>query len=51
MTYFNRKLSFILILFYSFFQGTYWNHIVPRGTASATKWIFVLASTASSKEG
>nr|XP_009935141.1 PREDICTED: tectonin beta-propeller repeat-containing protein 2 [Opisthocomus hoazin] len=31
--------------------GTYWNHIVPRGTASATKWIFVLASTASSKEG
>ncbi|XP_075007144.1 tectonin beta-propeller repeat-containing protein 2 isoform X3 [Calonectris borealis] len=31
--------------------GTYWNNIVPRGTASATKWIFVLASTASSKEG
>ncbi|KFV03980.1 Tectonin beta-propeller repeat-containing protein 2 [Pterocles gutturalis] len=31
--------------------GTYWNNIVPRGTASATKWSFVLASTASSKEG
>uniref|UniRef100_A0A672THB3 Tectonin beta-propeller repeat containing 2 n=1 Tax=Strigops habroptila TaxID=2489341 RepID=A0A672THB3_STRHB len=31
--------------------GTYWNNIVPRGTASATKWIFVMASTASSKEG
>ncbi|XP_063255474.1 tectonin beta-propeller repeat-containing protein 2 isoform X2 [Prinia subflava] len=31
--------------------GTYWNNIVPRGTASATKWIFVLASPASSKEG
>ncbi|KFO74857.1 Tectonin beta-propeller repeat-containing protein 2 [Cuculus canorus] len=31
--------------------GTYWNNIVPRGTASATKWIFVLASTASTKEG
>ncbi|KAM9290049.1 tectonin beta-propeller repeat-containing protein 2 isoform 2-T3 [Cariama cristata] len=31
--------------------GTYWNNIVPRGTTSATKWIFVLASTASSKEG
>ncbi|XP_074681239.1 tectonin beta-propeller repeat-containing protein 2 isoform X2 [Strix aluco] len=31
--------------------GTYWNNIVPRGTASATKWIFVLASIASSKEG
>uniref|UniRef100_A0A8B9PXX4 Tectonin beta-propeller repeat containing 2 n=1 Tax=Apteryx owenii TaxID=8824 RepID=A0A8B9PXX4_APTOW len=31
--------------------GTYWNNIVPRGTASATKWIFVLTSTASSKEG
>ncbi|KFV56767.1 Tectonin beta-propeller repeat-containing protein 2 [Tyto alba] len=31
--------------------GTYWNNIVPRGTASATKWIFVLASTSSSKEG
>ncbi|KFV62004.1 Tectonin beta-propeller repeat-containing protein 2 [Dryobates pubescens] len=31
--------------------GTYWNTVVPRGTASATKWIFVLASTAPSKEG
>uniref|UniRef100_H0ZRF5 Tectonin beta-propeller repeat containing 2 n=1 Tax=Taeniopygia guttata TaxID=59729 RepID=H0ZRF5_TAEGU len=31
--------------------GTYWNNIVPRGTASATKWIFVLASPASSNEG
>ncbi|KAM8807612.1 tectonin beta-propeller repeat-containing protein 2 [Eudromia elegans] len=31
--------------------GTYWNNIVPRGTASATKWIFLLASTASCKEG
>lgn len=35
----------------SFLSGTYWNNIVPRGTASATKWIFVLASAASSKEG
>ncbi|XP_054236640.1 tectonin beta-propeller repeat-containing protein 2 [Indicator indicator] len=31
--------------------GTYWNTVVPRGTASATKWNFVLASTAPSKEG
>uniref|UniRef100_A0A8C9EYL0 HPS5-like beta-propeller domain-containing protein n=1 Tax=Pavo cristatus TaxID=9049 RepID=A0A8C9EYL0_PAVCR len=31
--------------------GTYWNNIVPRGTASATKWVSVLASPASSKEG
>ncbi|XP_027376656.1 tectonin beta-propeller repeat-containing protein 2 isoform X2 [Bos indicus x Bos taurus] len=31
--------------------GTYWSHVVPRGTASATKWAFVLASTAPSKEG
>uniref|UniRef100_A0A7M4F4M6 Tectonin beta-propeller repeat containing 2 n=1 Tax=Crocodylus porosus TaxID=8502 RepID=A0A7M4F4M6_CROPO len=31
--------------------GTYWNNIVPRGTASATKWVFVLASTAPTKEG
>ncbi|XP_060037149.1 tectonin beta-propeller repeat-containing protein 2 [Erinaceus europaeus] len=31
--------------------GTYWNHVVPRGTASATKWAFVLASTAPTKEG
>lgn len=41
----------MLILLRSFLQGTYWNNIVPRGTASATKWIFVLASTAPSKEG
>ncbi|XP_053457242.1 tectonin beta-propeller repeat-containing protein 2 [Nycticebus coucang] len=31
--------------------GTYWNNIVPRGTASATKWAFVLASAAPTKEG
>uniref|UniRef100_A0A8C8SAY5 Tectonin beta-propeller repeat containing 2 n=1 Tax=Pelusios castaneus TaxID=367368 RepID=A0A8C8SAY5_9SAUR len=31
--------------------GTYWNNIVPRGTASATKWAFVLASPAPTKEG
>uniref|UniRef100_A0A8C0GXN0 Tectonin beta-propeller repeat containing 2 n=1 Tax=Chelonoidis abingdonii TaxID=106734 RepID=A0A8C0GXN0_CHEAB len=31
--------------------GTYWNNIVPRGTVSATKWAFVLASTAPTKEG
>uniref|UniRef100_A0A5F8ALH4 Tectonin beta-propeller repeat containing 2 n=1 Tax=Macaca mulatta TaxID=9544 RepID=A0A5F8ALH4_MACMU len=31
--------------------GTYWNHVVPRGTASATKWAFVLASVAPTKEG
>lgn len=31
--------------------GTYWNSVVPRGTASATKWAFVLASTAPTKEG
>ncbi|XP_059859874.1 tectonin beta-propeller repeat-containing protein 2 isoform X1 [Delphinus delphis] len=31
--------------------GTYWNNVVPRGTASATKWAFVLASTAPTKEG
>lgn len=41
----------MLIPLRSFLQGTYWNNIVPRGTASATKWIFVLASTAPSKEG
>uniref|UniRef100_A0A8D0GXF2 Tectonin beta-propeller repeat containing 2 n=1 Tax=Sphenodon punctatus TaxID=8508 RepID=A0A8D0GXF2_SPHPU len=29
--------------------GTYWNNVVPRGTASATKWAFVLASTAPTK--
>ncbi|XP_060118865.1 tectonin beta-propeller repeat-containing protein 2 [Heteronotia binoei] len=31
--------------------GTYWNNVVPRGTASATKWAFVVASAAPSKEG
>ncbi|XP_056667205.1 tectonin beta-propeller repeat-containing protein 2 isoform X2 [Monodelphis domestica] len=31
--------------------GTYWNNVVPRGTASATKWVFVLASAAPTKEG
>ncbi|XP_004698847.2 tectonin beta-propeller repeat-containing protein 2 [Echinops telfairi] len=31
--------------------GTYWSNVVPRGTASATKWAFVLASAAPSKEG
>ncbi|XP_054827106.1 tectonin beta-propeller repeat-containing protein 2 [Eublepharis macularius] len=31
--------------------GTYWNNIVPRGTASATKWAFVMASAAPAKEG
>ncbi|KAM6200894.1 tectonin beta-propeller repeat-containing protein 2 [Rhynchocyon petersi] len=31
--------------------GTYWSNVVPRGTASATKWAFVLASEAPSKEG
>ncbi|XP_053156342.1 tectonin beta-propeller repeat-containing protein 2 [Hemicordylus capensis] len=31
--------------------GTYWNNVVPRGTASAIKWAFVLASTAPTKEG
>ncbi|XP_044128022.1 tectonin beta-propeller repeat-containing protein 2-like [Bufo gargarizans] len=31
--------------------GTYWNHIVPRGTASTTKWINVFSSTSPSGEG
>ncbi|XP_059541813.1 tectonin beta-propeller repeat-containing protein 2 isoform X2 [Myotis daubentonii] len=31
--------------------GTHWNNVVPRGTASATKWAFVLASPAPAKEG
>ncbi|XP_073923223.1 tectonin beta-propeller repeat-containing protein 2 isoform X2 [Castor canadensis] len=31
--------------------GTYWDNVVPRGTASATKWAFVLASAAPTKEG
>jgi hypothetical protein len=36
---------------YLFFPGTYWDNVVPRGTASATKWAFVLASAAPTKEG
>lgn len=43
--------SFFNTLFPLFFLGTYWNSVVPRGTASATKWAFVLASTAPTKEG
>ncbi|TEA29800.1 hypothetical protein DBR06_SOUSAS7110058 [Sousa chinensis] len=43
--------SFFNVLFPLFFLGTYWNNVVPRGTASATKWAFVLASTAPTKEG
>uniref|UniRef100_A0A5F9CZJ8 Tectonin beta-propeller repeat containing 2 n=1 Tax=Oryctolagus cuniculus TaxID=9986 RepID=A0A5F9CZJ8_RABIT len=31
--------------------GTYWKNVVPRGTASAAKWAFVLASAAPAKEG
>nr|XP_056707744.1 tectonin beta-propeller repeat-containing protein 2 [Euleptes europaea] len=31
--------------------GTYWNNVVPRGTAAATKWAFVMASAAPAKEG
>ncbi|XP_042302049.1 tectonin beta-propeller repeat-containing protein 2 [Sceloporus undulatus] len=31
--------------------GTYWNNVVPRGTASVTKWAFVLASASPTKEG
>ncbi|XP_072285041.1 tectonin beta-propeller repeat-containing protein 2 isoform X2 [Pyxicephalus adspersus] len=31
--------------------GTYWHHIIPRGTASTTKWINVFASPSSSGEG
>ncbi|XP_028677327.1 tectonin beta-propeller repeat-containing protein 2 isoform X1 [Erpetoichthys calabaricus] len=31
--------------------GTYWNVVVPRGTASATKWAFVFASAAPTHEG
>ncbi|KAK7802114.1 hypothetical protein U0070_017448 [Myodes glareolus] len=32
-------------------SGTYWNNVVPRGTASATKWAFVLASPAPTQDG
>lgn len=31
--------------------GTYWHHIVPRGTASTTKWINVFASPSPCGEG
>ncbi|XP_054423717.1 tectonin beta-propeller repeat-containing protein 2 [Pteronotus mesoamericanus] len=31
--------------------GTYWSSVIPRGTASATKWAFVLASASPTKEG
>ncbi|XP_012688502.2 tectonin beta-propeller repeat-containing protein 2 isoform X2 [Clupea harengus] len=31
--------------------GTYWRSVVPRGTASATKWAFVFSSAVPSKEG
>ncbi|XP_060685235.1 tectonin beta-propeller repeat-containing protein 2 isoform X1 [Hemiscyllium ocellatum] len=31
--------------------ATYWKTIVPRGTVSATKWAFVLASMAPTKKG
>ncbi|KAL7861785.1 hypothetical protein SRHO_G00132260 [Serrasalmus rhombeus] len=31
--------------------GTYWRTVVPRGTASATKWAFVFSSAVPSKEG
>ncbi|XP_036887660.1 tectonin beta-propeller repeat-containing protein 2 isoform X2 [Sturnira hondurensis] len=31
--------------------GTYWDSVVPRGTASATRWAFVLASASPTKEG
>ncbi|XP_066529515.1 tectonin beta-propeller repeat-containing protein 2 [Hoplias malabaricus] len=31
--------------------GTYWSTVVPRGTASATKWAFVFSSAVPNKEG
>lgn len=31
--------------------GTFWKGIVPRGTASATKWVFVFSSAVPAKEG
>ncbi|XP_048830878.1 tectonin beta-propeller repeat-containing protein 2 [Brienomyrus brachyistius] len=31
--------------------GTFWKSVLPRGTASTTKWAFVLASASSTKEG
>lgn len=49
------KCGFFLLLSLNsscrFFLGTYWNNVVPRGTASATKWAFVLASAAPTEEG
>uniref|UniRef100_A0A671RH86 Tectonin beta-propeller repeat-containing protein 2-like n=1 Tax=Sinocyclocheilus anshuiensis TaxID=1608454 RepID=A0A671RH86_9TELE len=32
-------------------SGTFWKSIVPRGTASATKWAFVFSSAVPAKEG
>uniref|UniRef100_A0A4W3IYN7 Tectonin beta-propeller repeat containing 2 n=1 Tax=Callorhinchus milii TaxID=7868 RepID=A0A4W3IYN7_CALMI len=31
--------------------GTYWKTVVPRGTVSAAKWAFVMASVAPTKKG
>ncbi|KAM4014366.1 tectonin beta-propeller repeat-containing protein 2 isoform 1-T2 [Anomaloglossus baeobatrachus] len=31
--------------------GTYWHQIVPRGTASTTKWIHVFSSASPTREG
>ncbi|XP_069593956.1 tectonin beta-propeller repeat-containing protein 2 isoform X2 [Ranitomeya imitator] len=31
--------------------GTFWNQIVPRGTASTTKWIHVFSSASPSRDG
>ncbi|XP_030629595.1 tectonin beta-propeller repeat-containing protein 2 [Chanos chanos] len=31
--------------------GTYWKTVVPRGTASATKWAFIFSSGVPTKEG
>ncbi|XP_051579341.1 tectonin beta-propeller repeat-containing protein 2-like isoform X2 [Myxocyprinus asiaticus] len=31
--------------------GTFWRNVVPRGTASATKWSFVFSSAVPAKEG
>lgn len=42
---------YLNLLLYLFFLGTYWNNVVPRGTASATKWAFVLASPAPTQDG
>ncbi|XP_052001043.1 tectonin beta-propeller repeat-containing protein 2-like [Xyrauchen texanus] len=32
-------------------NGTFWRSVVPRGTASATKWAFVFSSAVPAKEG